>query len=78
MHVRPILDEIIQARLQYGPFFLKLMHPLSGDIDFRERRTSGFYSLLNWQFDATLLLCISEHVIMHSDIDSLIDFQGPC
>lgn len=35
-----------------------------------------FIFSLRWQFDATPVPCISNHVTMHPHIDSCIDFQG--
>lgn len=79
-HLCPILD----SRMDLFLFFFVLRHLLSGDIDFKRRdklQDFFFFFLLSAKLTAwcnTCASCISDHVIMHSRTDSLIDFQGPC
>lgn len=79
-HLCPILD----SRMDFFLFFFVLRHLLSGDIDFKRRdklQDFFFFFLLSAKLTAwcnTCASCISDHVIMHSRTDSLIDFQGPC
>ena len=82
-HLCPILDSRMDFFFFFFFFFFVLRHLLSGDIDFkrRDKLQDFFFFLLSAKLTAwcnTCALCISDHVIMHSRTDSLIDFQGPC